>query len=107
MRLILLGLIFSFNLSATAVVDDPTNCDHCAGKIRGVPEVSKDLNRVVTAVHTSITPEESLGNSICRSYNSAKTTEEIRSLLKQHVIDHKHGDGNPLSIVNYFINSFI
>jgi hypothetical protein len=105
MKLLLLGVILSINISVSAGASDPSECKHCEKSLSGTPDkaVPGDLRKL--AAHTKLTPEQNLGNQICMKYSkSTNLPVDITEVISKHIKKYRLGSGNDKSIVN-FMNS--
>jgi hypothetical protein len=72
MKLLLIGVILSFNITASAAADDPSECKHCVRSLSGTPDkaVPGDLRKI--ASYTPLTKLQKLGGLLCQLYTDSR-----------------------------------
>jgi hypothetical protein len=72
MKLLLIGVILSFNILAKAVDSDPSQCKHCEKSLSGTPEkaVPSDLRKI--ASYKPLTDLQLLGTRLCMLYTDSR-----------------------------------
>ena len=106
MKLLLLGVILSFNISANAGSSDPSECKHCEKSLSGTPDKAVPADFRKLAAHRKLTPEQNLSNLICMKYaTSTNLHADVANVISKHIKRHGIGSGDEKSIVNFMNNN--
>jgi hypothetical protein len=102
MKLLLIGVILSFNISAKAV---DTDCKHCEKSLSGTPDkaVPKDLRKI--ASYTPLTKLQKLGTRLCMLYtNSRDISKDATQIMTNYLNENTSIKPTNVNIVK-FINT--
>ncbi|MFT6630927.1 MAG: hypothetical protein ACJAS4_000871 [Bacteriovoracaceae bacterium] len=103
MKLLLIGVILSFNINASAAADDPSVCKHCVRSLSGTPvkAVPGDFQALAKA-HPAFNPIEELGSLICIRYNkSFDVAKDVKNLVSNYIKKNDLGSGNEPNVVDF------